>query len=169
MQASPDTVVSVASAQLADELLTFNRAIWRAGGSRFIAVLDELGITMTTMKMLLILGGNDEPQPMSTVAQALGLSLAATSRAAEDAVKRGLVHRQESEHDRRVKLLGLTDAGQQSVDELNAARRAGAYDFAELLSQEQRDAASAALQPLLSLIGELNLTCSDTDAEGRPA
>lgn len=157
------------ASELADELLTVNRAIWRAGGSRFLAVLDELGITMTTMKMLLVLGSHEEAQPMSGVAQALGLSLAATSRAAEDAVQRGLVSRRESEQDRRVKLLGLTDTGIQTVEDLNAARREGAHDFAALLTPEQRRVASTAMQPLLQLIGELDLRCDDNDSEGRAA
>nr|HMS72937.1 helix-turn-helix domain-containing protein [Baekduia sp.] len=77
--------------QLSDDLLAVIRTVMRAGGGRFLTVIEEHGISMTAMKLLMTLDAADSDLPVSKVAASLGLSLAATSRAVADAVKRGFV------------------------------------------------------------------------------
>lgn len=153
--------------QLSDDLLAVIRTVMRAGGGRFLTVIEEHDISMTAMKLLMTLDATDSDLPVSKVAASLGLSLAATSRAVEDAVKRGFVSRTEADYDRRVKLLALTADGDQLVEQLNAARREGADAFVARLTDEQCAHASAALKPLLELMDEL--ACTTHETEGTPA
>lgn len=158
---------SAPARQLSDELLTVIRNVMRAGGGRFLAVLEEHALSMTTMKLLMILDASEQELPVSKVAAQVGLSLAATSRAVDDAVKRNLVSRTEADYDRRVKLLALTSQGSHLVEQINAARREGADDFVARLTDEQCRDVSAALTPLLDLFAQIPDPTDKT--EGTPA
>lgn len=147
---------AVTPEHLTDELLAFVRTVMRAGQGPFLAVIEELGLSLTQTKMLWIFDASGEELSSSAVAQRLGLSPAATSRAADELFRRGLVSRREAEHDRRIKLLGLTAAGADAVETMDAARRQGAHDWATTLSPEQRERASSSLAPLLALVSEVH-------------
>lgn len=136
--------------QLADDRVAVMRIVMRAGSSRFLAALDEHGVSMTTMKLVMILDAESE-LAISRVAGMLGLSAAATSRAVDDAVRRGLLLRRESEADRRIKLISLAAAGHELAELLVSARRAGAEEVIAQLDAAQASAISAALAPLLAL------------------
>lgn len=161
------TLESAPARQLSDELLTVIRNVMRAGGGRFLTVLEQNGLSMTAMKLLMILDCAEQAMPVSKAATQLGLSLAATSRAVDDAVKRGHVSRTEADYDRRVKLLALTSQGSHLVEQINAARREGADNFVARLTNEQCRDASAALTPLLDLFAQIPDPTDKT--EGTPA
>lgn len=137
-----------AHARLADDLVAVMRIVMRAGSDRFLAALGEHGVSMTTMKLVMILDAESE-LAISRVAALLGLSAAATSRAVDDAVQRGLLRRRESAADRRIKLLSLAPAGDELAELFVSARRAGAEEVIAQLDAAQAGAISAALAPLL--------------------
>ncbi len=144
---------------LTDELLAFVRTVMRAGQGPFLAVIEELGLSLTQTKTLWIFDASGEELSSSAVAQRLGLSPAATSRAADELFRRGLISRREAEHDRRIKLLGLTTDGAGAVETMDQARRQGALEWATSLSPQQRGRASASLAPLLDLVDEVRAQC----------
>ncbi|HXX68525.1 MAG TPA: MarR family transcriptional regulator [Polyangiaceae bacterium] len=63
------------------------------------------------------------PLPISSLAEKLRLSLAATSQLVERLVKDGYVAREESPKDRRVRLVKMRPHGKQFMDRLNEIRR----------------------------------------------
>jgi DNA-binding MarR family transcriptional regulator len=77
------------------------------------------------------------------------LSVAATGRAVDVLVRHGLVVRREDPVDRRIKRIGLTDAGRETISRLNAARRDGLRQFVSTLSDEERERFTRALAPIL--------------------
>ena len=115
-----------------------------------LRALDESGLTFTQIKALFALAGvRDEPHTLKSLADALGLSDPAASRAAEGLVKRGLVAREEDELDRRVRRLSPTQAGRELAERIQAARLAGIGQFLSTLSDEEREQLGAALELLL--------------------
>jgi DNA-binding MarR family transcriptional regulator len=86
----------------------------------------------------------------SELAYQLGLSAGTTSRAIDALVRAGIVDRLESDGDRRVKSLRLTEAWLDAVRLVWPARRDGLAQLVSGLTPAQRDALSAALKPLLA-------------------
>ncbi len=142
----------VAPDALAADLLLLLRGVARTGSGRFLVAIENHGLSMTAFKLLLILGDGVEEVSSSTLAGQLGLSPAATSRAVDDAVRRGHVTRRECDQDRRVKLLALSSEGRQVADELAAARFEGVREFAQSLSETERAQARDALHTLITLL-----------------
>ena len=121
-----------------------------ADGGAALRAIDESGITFTQMKALVTLSAETaEPYTVRTLAETLGLSDPAASRAVEGLVKRGLVDRSEDEHDRRVRRLAPTTAGRRLSDGIQAARLEGLGQFAATLTDEEREKLGEALEPLL--------------------
>jgi DNA-binding MarR family transcriptional regulator len=147
---------AVGAARLTDELLAFVRTVMRSGQGPFLTVVEELGLSLTQAKALWILDGCTGELSSSALADRLGLSPAATSRAADDLFRRGLLSRHEAEHDRRMKLLGLTAKGRRAVEAMDEARRQGADEWVSSLTPSQRSRASASLAPLLELVAEVS-------------
>ena len=87
--------------------------------------------------------------PVNAVADRLGISLAAMSRAADGLVQRGLVGRLEDPEDRRIKRLSLTPAGDELVRKLIQSRLAGIEGFVDSLSAKERALLEKALGPIL--------------------
>ena len=63
------------------------------------------------------------PQPMTTLAQTLRLSLAATSQLVDKLVEGQFVAREEDPNDRRVRIVRMRPHGKQFMDRLNEIRR----------------------------------------------
>ena len=120
----------------------------RAGGSGSIELLEELQLTLTQMKLLAFLESGGE-MSVKTLSEHSKLSLPGTSRAADALIRRGLIERREDPGDRRSKLLTITAAGREATGRLTAARLAAFERFAASLTDEQRDALSAALSPVV--------------------
>jgi DNA-binding MarR family transcriptional regulator len=114
-----------------------------------LEALEDSGLTMTQVKSLLILRNEGEPRPVSDLAETLGLSVAAVSRAVEGLVKKRLVTRVEDEQDRRVRRLATTQKGADLANALIATRLAGLEAFASTLSAAERRKLDAALEALL--------------------
>ncbi|WP_132993006.1 MarR family winged helix-turn-helix transcriptional regulator [Gordonia zhaorongruii] len=79
--------------------------------------LAATDLTLSQLRMLLVLHHGDEPMSVNALAEAVGLSLAAAGRGADRLVGLELVDRREDPADRRVKRLSLTDQGQALLDD----------------------------------------------------
>jgi DNA-binding MarR family transcriptional regulator len=116
---------------------------------QFLPRITELELTLTQMKALFQLTVVDE-LALKDIADGLGLSDAATSRAVDGLVKRKLVERSEDAADRRIKRVCLTARGRKMIDELAAIRIATFQRLVEELSDDERAKLTDALQPILA-------------------
>ncbi|WP_327151472.1 MarR family winged helix-turn-helix transcriptional regulator [Nocardia sp. NBC_01329] len=73
--------------------------------------MAELDLTLSQARVLFSVVRHTEPQPIHTIADELGLSMTAAGRNVDRLVRLGLLTRQESPTDRRVKLVGPTEHG----------------------------------------------------------
>jgi DNA-binding MarR family transcriptional regulator len=117
-----------------------------------LRVLEDSGLTTTQCKALLELGGLGNCPPtwqVSDLAELLGSSLPAMSRAVEGLVKKGLATRVEDPTDRRVRLVRITEDGKRLVDTLTTVKRNGLEAFASTLTAGQRHKLDAAVESLM--------------------
>jgi DNA-binding MarR family transcriptional regulator len=115
----------------------------------FLPRISELELTLTQMKALFQLTTVDE-LALKEIADGLGLSDPATSRAVDGLVKRELVERSEDPADRRIKRVRLTSRGRKTIDELAAVRIATFQRLVEELSDHERARLADALEPILT-------------------
>lgn len=133
---------------LARDLFAVVTYLLKASSQDVFSALGELDLSLTQVKLLHVLDA--EPSgSLKHVGSCVGLSLPAASRAIEALHQRGLVERQEGEHDRRLKRVEVTEAGRQVVRRLNEARLAYLEQFAEDLTESERNRLVGALAPLL--------------------
>lgn len=142
MQATP-----VTARDAAEQLAAVVQQALRAGGSEVVSLFEELGLTMTQLKLLTVLDSAGEMN-VKALAECMHLSLPGTSRAADALIRRGLLDRREDPADRRSKLLTLTDAGREATGRIAVARVEAFERVTAGLTDEQRDALAAALSPL---------------------
>jgi DNA-binding MarR family transcriptional regulator len=86
-----------------------------------------------------------EDRSVKALADSLGLSLAAMSRAVDGLFERGLVGREEDPGDRRMKRVGLTDAGREVPLALNEARLSALHGLIDSLADDEAQALGDAL------------------------
>jgi DNA-binding MarR family transcriptional regulator len=97
---------------------------------------------------------------VSDLGEEMGVTSAAASQLLEKLVQGGLASRAEDPQDRRNKVVMLTDAGEQIVQESMAARQGWLVRLVELLSPSEQEQVNAALQLLIektTLLDEQNL------------
>ena len=114
-------------------------------------MLGELGLSFTQVKTLHVLREADDMN-VKDVADRLGLSLPAMSRALDGLVQRGCVERRESARDRRAKLVRLLPPGRDALDTIERSRLSLIEEFAATLSDEERAGLHAALLPIVERI-----------------
>jgi len=82
------------------------------GRSEVFRMIDESGLTFSQMKVLVELEAADEDaRTVTALSEALGISAASASRAADGLVRKKLATRVEDADDRRVRRLALTAEG----------------------------------------------------------
>ena len=151
MQASKPAPVATHT-ELAAHLLALWRAVTGATGVGAYAIFEELDLTLTQVKALVALSG--EELTVKELAERLGLSLPGASRAADALVARGLVARRECPEDRRQKRLRCADAGRRALQRLDEARLAGLEQFTATLPAEQAARLADALKPIIDGLGD---------------
>ena len=134
---------------LAGSLLELWQHVLRGGLGRTFSELEGLGLGLPQLKTLDALDLYEGEPTVKDLAEQLCLSLPGMSRNVDDLQRRGLLERREDEHDRRMKRLRLTDEGRAVLATVNSARLAGLEAFTTTLPDDQRDALSAALAPIL--------------------
>ena len=143
MIASPQQVAEV----LSSLLMHLNRA----ASPEVFRVLGELDLSFTQLKALhLLLEGGDVN--VKDVADRLGMSLPAMSRALDGLVQRGYVERHESTVDRRVRLVRLLPAGRAALDEIERGRISALEEFTASLTDDERAGLHTTLLPILERI-----------------
>jgi len=112
--------------------------------------IAELDLSFTQLKALVALEAEGEERSVKALAELLGVSLPAMSRAVDGLFERGLVDRREDPVDRRVRQVRLTDAGRQVPQALNEARLSALQGLMSSLDDEQAAALARALELILS-------------------
>jgi DNA-binding MarR family transcriptional regulator len=122
--------------------------LMRAANVGTFNAIAELDLSFTQIKSLCALEADGEGRSVKALAESLGVSLPAMSRAVDGLFERGLVDRREDPVDRRVRQVRLTSAGRRVPQALNEARLSALQGL--MGSLEDGDA--AALEGALSLI-----------------
>jgi DNA-binding MarR family transcriptional regulator len=128
------------------DLITY---LMKTAQSDAFEYISELDLSMSQVRMLFLVDASPHAPALHELAAELGLSMAATGRAADGLVRVGMVTRHEDETDRRVKRIKLTPSGRDLVVRLPAARMEDLRRFAVLLSEEERTQLAEALAPIL--------------------
>jgi len=127
-------------------------------------LVAENDLTVTQVRAIVKLSCSEpEPLPGGRIAERIGASPAAVSRALEDLVQKGLVSRRESSEDRRVRLFTVTASGAELAAELFALRRAQIDSFLGGLEPADRARLEAALEPLAAS-GRLGVACAEASS-----
>ena len=143
---------TVAPAQaLAEDLNALWVLIQRTASADWFRIIAESDLSLTQLKILMALGGGT--LSVKQLAGILQLSEAATSRAADALVRRGLLARRECAEDRRSRLLQLTPEGAGMRDRVIEARVAGLVEFVERLEAREQKALAAAVGPVVRRLG----------------
>lgn len=108
-----------------------------------------MDLSVTQIKALCALECDGEERSVKALAQSLGLSVAAMSRAVDGLFERGLVDREEDPDDRRMKRVRLTPGGRAVPRELNEARLSALSDLTASLDDEQAQALAHAAALIL--------------------
>jgi DNA-binding MarR family transcriptional regulator len=121
------------------------------GGGDYLSAIEDSGLTLTQLKALMALqAGQGEPCPVKRIAEGLGITPPAATRAVDALYDRGLVDRTEDSEDRRVKRIAITAAGRDLVETVISQRLANLEAFAAALSAAQRRKLAAAFEALMA-------------------
>src|SRR5919202_3660127 len=121
MQAS-DAPTHVSSAELAEELLALWHHLMRGQSRTMFALLDELDLSMSHIKALQVLADCGCELAVKEVSEELGLSVPGASRTVDALLRRGYLERREDDRDRRMKRIGITEAGRDVARRIIEAR-----------------------------------------------
>ena len=125
------------------------RDLLRRSNPSVFQAFDELDISFTQSKIVMTFIGHEDARSIKAIADDLGLSLPAASRAVDSLLRRGFVTRTEAERDRRVKEIALTPAGQDVTRRLFELRVAGIREFVASLDPADRKRLATTLEPIL--------------------
>jgi DNA-binding MarR family transcriptional regulator len=126
--------------------------LWRqilAGSTRSLyALLAELDLSITQLKLLHILVESPRQTSVKELAAELSMSLPNASRTIDGLLQRGLLERREDEHDRRIRRVAPTPAARELIDRVDTARLHGLEAWAARLTEVQRRTLLDALSSL---------------------
>jgi DNA-binding MarR family transcriptional regulator len=142
------TQKQVSPKQLAAELVDLWHHLMRGNSALLYALIEELDISITQTKALHALGDCAAEVSVKELADRLGLSLPGASRTVDSLLRRGWLERREDPDDRRMKRVGITDAGRDVIHRIETARLVGLEQYTASLTEEQRSRLSAALADL---------------------
>jgi DNA-binding MarR family transcriptional regulator len=142
--AGPDTE------QLTNDLFGFLTYLVKSAEVDVFRVAAELDLSLSQIRALFILSHAERELALTELAPELALSVAAAGRAVDVLVRHDLVSRTEDAEDRRIKRIGLTKTGRDTINRLNDARRDGLRQFISTLSGEEKERFAQALAPVLA-------------------
>jgi DNA-binding MarR family transcriptional regulator len=153
MSASPRTRPSRVppTAGQIDAVLRASRAIVGIAAAS-IAEVDHM-VTVPQLRVLVMVHTRG-PVNLSAVATALEVNPSNASRTCDRLIKAGLLHRRDSETDRRNLTLTLTDAGRRLVNKVTRHRRAAIEGVLRKMAAVERDKLAAALDGFATAAGE---------------
>ncbi|MHB8533675.1 MAG: MarR family winged helix-turn-helix transcriptional regulator [Solirubrobacteraceae bacterium] len=141
---------------LARDMYALAAYMMRSANAATFEVLGELDLSFTQIKTLCALEDDPDGSPVARersvkgLADSLGISLAAMSRAVDGLFERGLVSREEDPSDRRMKRVRLTAAGHEVPRALNDGRLSALHELVSSLEEEQADALGRALSLIVA-------------------
>jgi DNA-binding MarR family transcriptional regulator len=107
--------------------------------------IAELDLSFTQIKALCALELDGVDRSVKALADSLGVSLAAMSRAVDGLYERDFVEREEDPADRRMKRVRLTPAGREVPLALNAGRLSALHGLIDSLGEDEARALGDAL------------------------
>jgi DNA-binding MarR family transcriptional regulator len=122
----------------------------------------------STQRHVLLLLDSEGPMTMSWIAEQLDVSLPNVTGIVERMVDHGLVARIRSDDDRRIVSVAVTDAGRQTVEEIDLVRRSQLAAVICRLSAEQQQRALSTFTDLRQAAELLQLEETRTHAQGDP-
>lgn len=135
--------------ELFDALGAFLHQLMGLAESEGLTVMADAEMSFTQVRTLMLLSCS-EPLPIGAVAETLALSVHAAGRNIDRLVAIGLVERQESPEDRRVKLVSLTPGGRGLIEEHRATQQRALRTFIDRLPAEQVSAFVSVLRPIVT-------------------
>src|SRR5271165_7089879 len=120
----------------------------------FEAIAD-LDLSFTQIKALCALETDGEERSVKALADSLGVSLPAMSRAIDGLYERGLVGREEDKADRRMKRVCLTEDGRRVPLALSEARLSALQELISSLTEPEAEALETFLGLILERRGEI--------------
>jgi DNA-binding MarR family transcriptional regulator len=131
-------------------MYAFASHMMRAANVGTFNAIAELDLSFTQIKALCALDAEHRDLSVGELADGLGVSLGAMSRAVDGLHERGLVQRAEDREDRRVKRVALTAGGGAVPRALNEARLSALSELIESLEEEEAQALGDALRLILA-------------------
>jgi DNA-binding MarR family transcriptional regulator len=136
--------------QLTGDMYALAAYLMRSASVGTFNTIAELDLSFTQIKVLCALEMEEKELSVKALADSLGVSLAAMSRAIDGLFERGLVGREEDQEDRRMKRVRLTVSGREVPEALAAARLTALSELIGTLETDQADALGQALQLILT-------------------
>jgi DNA-binding MarR family transcriptional regulator len=129
--------------------------------------IAELDLSFTQLKALCALENDGEGRSVKALAESMGVSLPAMSRAVDGLYERGFVAREEDTADRRMKRVRLTEQGHTVPRALNEARLSALSELVASLHDQEADALQDALALILARREEIAAYRPATNARAR--
>jgi DNA-binding MarR family transcriptional regulator len=127
---------------------------------RTLSEVSDEQLAMSQVKLLLLIAQPGQRFKVTDVAEFLGVTNAAASRAIDRLVLRGLVDRTVSREDRRAVDLALTPAGSSLLDRFKEQRNGRLLELMGSVPEEK-------LQAAVKLLDELSVLLLDLDQDER--
>lgn len=133
---------------VAEDFIAVVTRVMKSSSAPMVAFAEQYDLSFTQLKLMFALSNLDQPQPIGHLAELTGSSLPSTGRAVDGLVRHGLATRTEDPLDRRVKRIGPTELGAQSMNAIYETRVSTLSEILDRLSGDQVDALASALEPL---------------------
>ena len=147
--ASTMPIVAPERAELTRDMYALASYLMRTANLGTFNAIAELDLSFTQIKALCALERDGAGTSVKALADSLGVSLPAMSRAVDGLYERGMVGREEDREDRRVRRVRLTAAGQRVPEALNESRLSALAELIDSLGDDEARALQAALALIL--------------------
>ena len=112
--------------------------------------MAEMDLSISQFRCLILLSRGTDEIPIHELADQLQLSVATAGRSIDRLVAQHLITRREDPHDRRVRLISLSDEGKKIISGIDQTRRTVLLAFARSLPPSDRSRLNAALNPIVN-------------------
>ncbi|HUB36097.1 MAG TPA: MarR family transcriptional regulator [Solirubrobacteraceae bacterium] len=135
--------------ELSRDMFALASYMLRSASMGTFNTIAELDLSLTQIKVLCALEMDGQERSVKALAESMGVSLPAMSRAVDGLFDRGFVTRDEDPADRRMKRVRLTDAGLTVPRAHNEARLSGLNELMGSLADDEAQALQDALVLIL--------------------
>ncbi len=154
MQATATTATTDTEA-LKRDLYAFAYHMLRNANVATFSSIAESDLSFTQIKALCALDAEGDGSSVGALAESLGTSLPAMSRAVDGLFERGLVQREEDPADRRMKRVSLTGDGRRIPDALIEGRLSALQGLIDSLDPAEAASLAATLGPIVDAHEEI--------------